>query len=241
MSPRRGFTLIELLVVISIIALLIAILLPALQKAQEAARNLECLSNQRQLGVVAASYATDYGYLPPEPSFNDIVPADRDHPWAREMVDFTDGKILGAFQCPSQDEPPGAPGNRHYAANDELLTWRDAKQAYRVKPVLLAEPTEAVYIVDGVGNTDVDTTGWSTVEDRLISRNWTKPPSSGKPDMAKSMTIHSGRFNILYVDGHAAPVPVSGTRETVRAWTHDPVNWEVEFTSEPAKLFESRF
>ena len=56
---RRAFTLIELLVAISIIALLIAILMPALQSARGAARNLQCLSKQRQLGVVYQMHLSD--------------------------------------------------------------------------------------------------------------------------------------------------------------------------------------
>ena len=60
----RGFTLIELLVVISIIALLIALLLPALSAARDAARNAKCLSNLRQIGIAAFTYANDYdGYV----------------------------------------------------------------------------------------------------------------------------------------------------------------------------------
>ena len=58
-TARRGFTLIELLVVISIIALLVGILLPALGAARETARASVCLSNNRQLGVGFYSYATD--------------------------------------------------------------------------------------------------------------------------------------------------------------------------------------
>lgn len=57
---RRGFTLIELLVVIAIIALLVGILLPALGKARESARNVVSLMNLQQCGVLQASYAADY-------------------------------------------------------------------------------------------------------------------------------------------------------------------------------------
>ncbi len=63
--PARGFTLIELLVVISIIALLIGILLPALGTARAAARSSVCLSNLRQQGIGLYSFATDNnGYIP---------------------------------------------------------------------------------------------------------------------------------------------------------------------------------
>jgi len=62
---RRGFTLIELLVVISIVALLIALLLPSLRLARVQATKLLCMSNQRQIATMYVSYASDYnGYLP---------------------------------------------------------------------------------------------------------------------------------------------------------------------------------
>lgn len=57
---RAGFTLIELLVVISIVSLLMAILLPALKKARDAARTSMCLSNQRQCYLAANGYSMDY-------------------------------------------------------------------------------------------------------------------------------------------------------------------------------------
>src|SRR4051812_14798850 len=135
---RQAFTLVELLVVIAIIGILVALLLPAIQAAREAARRMQCSNNLKQIGLGVQNYASARKYLPP------VRIADHQETWLvlilpyleeQGVSDLWDSKlgcfynqslqmrtsIITAYFCPSQSHesrlgttmPDGSGGHSH--------------------------------------------------------------------------------------------------------------------------------
>jgi prepilin-type N-terminal cleavage/methylation domain-containing protein/prepilin-type processing-associated H-X9-DG protein len=216
---RNGFTLVELLVVIGIIAVMIAILLPALNKARQAAQSVACLSNMRQLGVLINAYAIENrgygphtGGLPPEGSqplnptnggwasrlalwgFPTAAEALTTDAKAREFYTQGAGRI---FKCPMSTNEPTGFLQKDYLGNSSVLGRYSQVAA-------------------GVWDFDPGAVPLTRVrrssERLLLAERWQGGLHRPLPDFVQSPTQpsgdpgvfpHSGGRNYLFLDGHA--------------------------------------
>ena len=102
MNERRGFTLIELLVVIAIIAVLMGILMPALQRVKKQAQATTCLNNLKQIGLAAILYAEDYdSFIPRGAGGGDAIWFVQFLPYVGHVENQGDYRSVDIYKCKS--------------------------------------------------------------------------------------------------------------------------------------------
>lgn len=184
----KKFTLIELLVVIAIIAILAAMLLPALKQARNTAKSIGCINNLKSFGTAHTMYQNDYNsYLLPyyEQNWWENAIA----PYLGYKNGFVQPKVDpgSVFTCPAQ---PGGNADgmvSSFARNNALGTPPGMQNTAPLKMYRFKHPSGKVFMADAFNN-------------NIMSINWVCPLKTGGILSLR----HPGRkCNIVFLDGHA--------------------------------------
>lgn len=217
---RKGFTLVELLVVIGIIALLVAILLPALAKARESAKLVSCMSNQRQIGQAIFMYAAANGgvLVPSARNGSDKLPSATPL-WYEALAEqhfraySLDGDHI--LHCPSDKD---GPEYCSYSSNRNTMGLYEAvllgTPLWKVRKLAsIRNPTEVILIGErgtinrfGDGMLDhywspagTSVFWWSGYNLFGIGWDWSRHDRLFRYDSTK---LYNGRATFLLADGH---------------------------------------
>lgn len=224
--PTFGFTLIELLVVISIIALLIGLLLPALARARDAARATECASNLRQNGMALHQYVTDYDIVPRECNGGRAEDPRFDLGWAYVFRPYFNGipnrqyeddayASMNTYRCPSHPNKNHViqyiSNGMNFTGHEQVIDWPRRKATplqYFRRPsqtLYMTEYTDDPQNILSVNNNSYrgGTDYWRAIwYDAWHPSHVTGEPINTSTGQRIEPDRHNGGSNAMYVDGH---------------------------------------